>query len=114
MALHTKDRNFTIPVSGTSGIVELEDWDTFGLLVPTLDSSTLKIQGGQDKTNFFDIKDGTGTQVLNFPASTGAFAVASRDMADVVGYRYLRVVCGSAQNGGARTFTLTFKAPRRS
>jgi len=113
MGMHTDFRTFTIPISGTSGTVQLEGWDTFGLLIPTLDSTTLKLQVSQDGSNYFDVKDGGGTQVCNYAAGTGSFAVSTRDMADIAGYKYLAVICGSAQNSAARTFTLCFKAPGR-
>lgn len=114
MALKTVSRDFVVPVSGTSGVCQLEDWDTFGLIVPTLDSTTLKVQVGMTSGGtYYDLKDGTGIQVLNFAAGTGNFAVATRDMADVAGYKWIRVVCGSAQNSAERTFTLTFNAPKR-
>lgn len=113
MALHTYSRPFVVPISGTTGSVDLENWDTLGLLVPTLDSTTLKIQVSMDNSTFYDVKDGAGTTVLSYAAGTGLFAIAARDMADVCSYRYMRVLCGSAQNGAARTFTLTFDAPKR-
>ena len=113
MALHTYSRTFTVAISGTTGSVDLENWDTLGLIVPTLDSTTLQIKVSMDNATWFIVKDGAGTQVLSYAASTGAFAVAARDMVDVCSYRYLMVVCGSAQNSAARTFTLCFDAPKR-
>lgn len=111
-ALHTDSRDFVVASGGTTQSVVLEDWDALGLLVPSLTSTTLKIQVSQDGTNFFDVYDGTQTQVLTWAAGTGSKAISSVDMAHVMGFKYLQVVCGTAQ-GAAKTFTLTFKAPRR-
>lgn len=114
-ALHTYTRTLTIPISGTSGTVQLEDWDTFGLTFPTLDSTTIKIQVSTDNVTYYDVYDGNELQVLNWTtATTGARAVASRDMADVCGYPWMAVILGSAQNTAARSIVLCFKAPERT
>lgn len=110
--MKTNDRTFLVASGATTGSTFLEDWDTYGLLVPSLTSSTLKVQVSNDNSTWQDLKDGGGTAVLSWAAGTGDFAVASRDMVDIAGYRFMRVVCGTAQ-GADRTFTLTFKCPRR-
>lgn len=114
MALKTYSREFTVASAGTEAVIFVENWDTLGLIVPALDSTTLKIQVGMTSGGtYYDVKDGFGTQVLTYPAGTGGFAIDSRDMAAVAAYQWIKVVCGSAQSGGARTFTLTFDAPKR-
>lgn len=114
MAKHTDTRNIIIAVSGTSGYCQLEDWDTDGLFVPTIDSSTVTIKVSNDNVTYFGLKDEYDAATLVYGASTGAFAIGAKSLADVTAFRYIGVFCGSAQNGGARTFTLSFKAPRRS
>jgi hypothetical protein len=106
-------KDFVVPISGTTGSVDLGDYDVYGLMVPTLDSTTLTLKVSHDNVTFVGLKDGGGTATMFHSAGTGAFAFDTRDMAGVAGYRYLQVVCGSAQNSAARTFTLCRKAPRR-
>src|SRR5437773_7773110 len=110
--LNTYTRSFTVASGATSGAVELEDWDTLGLIFPTMTSSTMKLQVSPDGVTYYDVYDQSGTQVLNWAANTGLRAVASRDMADVCGYPWMALICGTAQ-GALRTLTLTFKAPKR-
>lgn len=105
-------KTITVPSGGTSGTTEIENYDVMGLDVPTLTSSTWKLQGSVDGTTYRDVYDGTGSQTLVWAASTGDRCVASRDLADLSGYKYIRVVCGTAQ-GAERVHTLYIKAPRR-
>lgn len=112
MPLHTNSRTFTVANGGTTGFVDLEDFDELGLIVPALTSTTLKLQVSQDNVTYYDVYDGTGVQVLSWSASTGTRAFSTVDLAHVVGYSYLAVVCGTSQ-GADRTFTLTWTDPRR-
>lgn len=105
-------KTLLVPSGGTSGVVEIENYDVMGLDVPALTSSTWKLQGSVDGVTYRDVYDGTGTQTLVWTASTGARCVASRDLADLSGYKYIAVICGTAQ-GADRTHTLYIKAPRR-
>lgn len=114
MAKHTDTRPIVIAVSGTSGFCQLEDWDTDGLIVPTLDSTTLTLKVSDDNVTYYSLRDEYDVATLAFAAGTGAFAIGARSLADVTAFRYLGVFCGSAQNSAARTFTLCIKAPRRS
>lgn len=82
-----------------------------GLSVPTLTSSTLEVQVAyaSDGTGGGKVYNGTGTQELVWGAGTGGFNVSSLAMGAVLGWGYMRVVCGSAQ-GADRTFKLTRKS----
>ena len=119
--LLTYTKTATIAVSGTtSGPVELEDYEMIGLHIPALDSSTLKLQVNADPASppgsgtWYDVYDGLGNQILNLPASTGSRYVATRDLADILGAHWVRVVCGSAQNSAARTFTFYLRGAKRT
>ena len=113
MAANTfSTRTLTIANGGTtSDIVELEDWPVFGLVVPALTNSTLKLQVAAATGTFVDVFDSVGTALLTWAASTGSRAFASRDLSDIIGYKYLQIVCGTAQ-GAERLFTLIYKAPK--
>lgn len=104
-------RDFTVASGGTSGTFQIEDFPILGLIVPALTSTTLKIQGGYDGTTFYDVYDSTGTQLLNWTASTGDRCIASRDLADLSGYKYGRVVLGTAQ-AAERSFRLIQRKPK--
>jgi hypothetical protein len=113
MAKHTDTRPITVASGGTSGFCQLEDWDTDGLIVPALTSSTLTIKVSDDNVTYYSLRDEYDVATLTYAASTGSFVVGAKSIADVTAFRYLGVFCGTAQ-GAARTFTLCFKAPRRS
>lgn len=109
--LKTYSRTFTVASGAASGFVELEDFPILGLEVPTIDSATFEIRGSNDGTTYRKIYDSTGTQVLVWTASTGDRCLASRDLADVQGYKYLGVFLGANQTG-AKTFTLSWRRPK--
>lgn len=105
----------TIANGGVNGsAVPVGDWEVWSIDVPTLTSSTFKIQGSLDGgTTWRDIYDGAGNQVLVWAASTGDRIMASRDCADFIGCTHIRPVCGSAQ-GAARSITFRYGSPKRS
>jgi hypothetical protein len=78
------------------------------LTIPTLDATTLKVQASYDGVTFKDIYDGSGVQVLSWASGTFNRCIASRDLADCLGYRYIKLVCGTAQTG-AKTCLLSWK-----
>lgn len=99
----------TVANGGTSSSgVELEAWDILGLDVPTLTSSTFKIQVQCNGTNWRDVYDSTGTQQLTWTASTGDRFLSAASLSHIIGAKKARIVCGSAQ-GAARTFTWVVK-----
>lgn len=108
----TNDRTFTVASGATTGSVFLEEWDTFGLEVPTITAGTLTIQVSNDNANWDSVYDEAGVQVLTYASGTGNFSISSIAMAHIAAYRFMRVLCGAAQ-GGDRTFRLCFKKPRR-
>lgn len=100
----------------TSAAFELEAWPIAALLVPTIDSATLKLQGSQDGSTWFDLYDGDGTQVCFWAASTGNRAMvcdgagAGTTFRALTGFKYGRIVLGAIQTAD-RTFTLIKKDP---
>lgn len=93
-----------------SDIIAIGNPTELGLLVPTLTSSTLKVQVGRlsDGSDMRDIYDATGTQKLTYGAGTGNFAISTNEMGACLAYPYIKLVCGSSQ-GAARTFYLMRK-----
>lgn len=67
-------------------------------------TSTLKIQGSADNTNWSDIFGSDGVAVSSWSAIT-ATAAYSVDVAAMLPYRYIRFVAGTAQ-AADRTFTV--------
>lgn len=91
-------------VSGTA--IELEGWELQCLEVPALTSATLQLFGSVDGgATYRAFKDGIGNTLLLWPASTGNFIVAARDLVDIVGCTHIMPVAGAAQ-GGIKTLTL--------
>jgi hypothetical protein len=89
----------------TSGALLIKDPASIGLIVPTITSGTVTVQVSADGTNWFGLKDTGGNALLSYAASTGGFACSADDLAPVLGYAYLRLVCGASQ-GADRTFTV--------
>lgn len=112
MGLIHSTKTFTVASGGTSGYVEVESFPILGLLVPTLTSTTLQFKVSEDASTWYPVQDGEGVEILDFgdAATTGAFAVSSRELTDALAYKYLGVFCGTAQDA-ARTFTLKMKTP---
>lgn len=105
------DHTMVIASGGTTSTsLELEAYAFAGIVVPPLTSSTLQINGSVDGTNFFPIKDSTGTQQLVWASGTGGFCISSRDLEHCRGYTYIQFVAGSAQ-GATRTFQVCQKLP---
>lgn len=95
----------------TSAWVHIGNPSEVGLSVPTITSATVTVQVAyaSDGTGGGGVVNGSGTAVLSLAASTGGFNVGSNDMGAVLGYGYMRIVCGASQ-GADRTFKLTRKA----
>ena len=95
----------------TSGWVHIGNPSEVGLTVPTITNATLVVQVAyaSDGTGGSGLVDATGTALLSYAASTGAFSIGSTHMGAVLGYPYMRVVLGAAQ-GAERTLKLTRKA----
>lgn len=95
----------------TSAWVHIGNPSEVGLSVPTITSGTVTVQVAyaSDGTGGGGVVNGAGTAVLVIAASTGGFNVSSNDMGAVLGYGYIRLVCGASQ-GADRTFKLTRKA----
>jgi hypothetical protein len=101
----------TILITKTdSSVVDLEDCDLLGLILPTLDNASLTFKvcdtaGG----TFVTVKDKDATTALTIAASVGAFAVASNILDGLKGYRYVQISASAAQNTAARIFTWQLK-----
>lgn len=109
--IHTDHRDFVITAGSASGGIQLDDFPINGLIVPTLSSTTVELRGSYDGTTYYPVYDTTGTQMLKWTANLGDRIFASRDLADLVGYKYLGVVLGSTQ-GSDKTFRLLIKRPK--
>lgn len=97
----------TIGTGGTlSGIIDLEGWDTQGLIVvatgSTLVVSTLGFQVSADGSNFYTLQDVVSGVLasLGIGHSTSNFAVAADDLAVLKPYRYVRFTESVAQPNG--------------
>lgn len=93
-------------VSGSA--VEMPGWEIIGCDVPALTSATLQFFVSVDGTTYRGLKDGLGNTLLLFPAGTGNFCIASRDLADLGAYPFVMPVAGASQTGGAVTITFYF------
>jgi len=92
-----------IPIDGkTSTVVDLEDCEILGLILPTLVSGDLTF-------TVCATSDGTFVDLKSITASTGGFAVTSDDLAGLKGYRYVKIVSATTQTTTARTFTWLLK-----
>ena len=100
-----------IAIDGTdSSVVDLEDCEILGLIIPTLVSCnlTFMVCDTADGT-FVGLKVLAGTSALTITATEGNFAVVSNDLAGLKGYRYVQIIASVAQDGGARTFIWILK-----
>jgi hypothetical protein len=82
-----------------------------GFFVPTITLATVTVEVAyaSDGTGGGPLVDGGGAARLTWAAGTGNFRVSTNDMGAVLGYPYMRVVCGAVQ-GAERTFKLLRKA----
>lgn len=104
----------TIALNGTtSSAVDLEVYDYMGVDIPTITSASGKIEISSNGEDWRDVRDGDGSLILRWTTpNTGGFGIASRDMADISGYKQARLVLSVAQ-AAARSIIWTFKVPRR-
>jgi len=104
---HKHQLTATIADEGTeSGAVDMSGQTMLAILVPTLDSATLEIEGSFDGTNFYDVKDTGGNQVGLWPASVGGFILDGDAVARFVGIPFIRFKTGAAQTNGPRVFKI--------
>lgn len=75
-----------------SSAVDLNGFKAESVLLPTLDSGTLEIQGSNDGTNFSVMKDQTPAQVGVWATNTGGFFLDGDIVAKFYSVRYLRFV----------------------
>jgi len=100
----------TIAKAGkTSSVVDLEDGVVLGLILPALDATTLTFTASASSDGTFVAVQSKALAALTISSGTGAIAIASDDLAGLAGYRYIKIVAGSAQNTAARTFTWLLK-----
>lgn len=75
-----------------SGVINLQGSKILGIILPTLDSGTVKVQVSHDAAGtFVDVKDTTGAS-LAFPVGTGAFAMDADYLARFMGYPFAKIV----------------------
>lgn len=90
----------------TSAAVDLQRaYDTLLVYVPTIDSSSVKVQVSHDGTTFADpytTDPASGNQkAIITTAGTGALFWAIP-----FGYQHAKIVCGASQTTAARTFKI--------
>ena len=96
-------------LSGACGIGSI-----IGLIVPTLVSAALTFQVSLDGTNFYDLYDEAGNEVV-IPASTFNRAVAAP--LELLEWKYVKVRSGTSaaavnQTSGPITITLMLREPK--
>ena len=94
--------------SKTSGVVDLEDCEILGLILPTLTSANLTFTVCATSGGTFVALKSKGASALSITATTGAFAVTSDDLKGLHGYRYVKIVSSETQ-AAKRTFTWLLK-----
>lgn len=102
----TATATITIASSTTiSSSVNLNGLTIVGFIAPAAwTTSTLKIQGSMDGTNFYDIYDYTAAAVSSWSAIT-AGAAYTVDVVNMLPFTYIRFVAGTAQAAN-RSFTV--------
>ncbi len=82
-----------------------------GLFVPALSpSSVVTVQVAETDTDlaYFGLVNQAGTAILVLASSAGGYVVSGNELGACLSYKYLRVVCGTAQSPTV-TFTLKRK-----
>ncbi len=83
--------------------VNLSGFTLAGILIPTMTGTTVTFQGSVDGTNYYAIKDNTGTAIS---ITTGGTAgIYKLNAADFIGITHIKPVSGSAE-GADRSVTL--------
>src|SRR5437588_1908912 len=84
-----------------SDALEILNASVIGLEVPALDNGTLTVQVSNENVTsspqdalFKGLVNQAGAVLLVVAASTGGFVLSGVDLAAVLPYRWLRVVCG--------------------
>jgi hypothetical protein len=104
----------TIALNGTaSGEVDLEDCEILGLIIPALDTTTLTFTVSATSGGTFVALQSKALAALTISSGAGAIAVSSDDLSGLRGYRFVKIVAGSAQTSLARTFTWLLKSRGR-
>lgn len=109
------DRTLTIASGAASStVLSLENAPLVGMVIPTLTSCNLTVYVSMETaaSGYAPLKDGAAVPnpLMAWTSTTGGFAVGSRDLADLTGYRYMQLV-SSVNQGGLRTFAILLKAP---
>jgi len=93
-----------------SEIADLAGFAVVGLLIPTLDTTDLTFKVSNLSTeDWYVVKDKAGINEFKITATIGGFAIQSKDMDELKGYRFIQIIASANQNGGARTFTWIVK-----
>ena len=91
-----------------SAVVDIGNKTICGLLIPTLDSGSLTFQVSEKADGtFYTLKDKTPAS-HTIVATTGLFAVASDDLTELAGYRFIKIISAATQTA-ARTFIWVLK-----
>ena len=110
-------KTLTVALSGTtSSSGALEYYTDFVLHIPTLDTTSFKVQlAASPDAPFADVVDADGVQQLVWANTAtpknGDVTLDSNALARIRGAYAIRVVLGSGQNTGARSLTLTCSTP---
>jgi hypothetical protein len=94
----------TIAAAGTtSGIIDINDRTLVGMILPVMTGTSVTFQVSADKTNFYTLHDSTKTAVsVTCDGTARAFYL---EPTKFVGWRWLKVVSGSAE-ASERSITL--------
>lgn len=111
----TKQEDFTIAAAGTTSQgIGGKGHHLQGLLVPTLDSTTIAFEASLDGTTWFDVYDNAATPALVTcgGADTGGKAVMVPEAVRLLSaIAIIRLVVAS-QTGGARTIRSIWESQR--
>ena len=92
-----------------SGIADIEGFAVVGLLIPTIDTSTITFQVSNLSTGDFYTIKAKDLTALTIASGTGALAVDSTVLDALRGYRFIKIIAGAAQTTAARTFIFILK-----
>ena len=103
-------KSCTIAIDGqTSGVVDLEDAEIVGLIIPTLISANLTFTVSSALAGDYVALKSKGAAALTIAATTGDFAVSSNDLAGLKGYRFVKIYADAQQTVTPRVFTWLLK-----
>jgi len=91
-----------------SAVADIGNKTICGLLIPTLDSGNLTFQVSEKADGTFrTVKDKTAA-AHTVAAGTGDLALASDDLTELAGYRFIKIISAATQTA-ARTFIWVLK-----